>query len=143
GLAHRDRGQPEHVAGFVRDVEALAAEEMADGVDRPGDVVQEEHADEAAPEQRAQGGAEAASDDPSDGERDREANQDPDAEHAVDQAEPGVADEVRRKALPISGAHGLEQPADVGVPQALDTSPEPRTGEMWGMGVAFPVREGM
>src|SRR5215210_1011189 len=37
GLAERERREPEHVRGVVLDLEAAGAEEVADGVDRPGD----------------------------------------------------------------------------------------------------------
>ena len=38
-LAERDPGEPPDVARLVLDAEAARAEEVADGVDRPGDVV--------------------------------------------------------------------------------------------------------
>jgi len=49
GLAHRQGREPEDVAGFVLDVEALAPEEVADGVDRPGDVMEQEDAHQTTP----------------------------------------------------------------------------------------------
>ena len=57
-LAEGDPGEPPDVARLVLDAEAARAEEVADGVDRPGDVVEQEDPDQAAPEHRLQAGAE-------------------------------------------------------------------------------------
>src|ERR1700722_10135056 len=51
GLPERERRQPPDVGRQVVDVEPAAAEDVADRVDRPGDVVNEEDPDETAPDQ--------------------------------------------------------------------------------------------
>src|SRR5580658_8572835 len=51
GFAEGRDGQPGHVPRLVPDLELLAAEGVADGVDRPGDVVQQGDADQAGPEE--------------------------------------------------------------------------------------------
>ena len=54
GLAEREQREPEDVRRVVVDGEAARAEEVADGVDRPGDVVQQEDPHRAAPERAGQ-----------------------------------------------------------------------------------------
>ncbi len=127
-LAHRERRQPEDVARLILDVEAPATEEVADGVDRPGHVVQDEHADQAGPQQRRQRGADAAAHDPADGERDHEPEHRPQRKQPVDDLHGAVLDHVGSEALALGGADRFEQPADVGVIEALG-----------GIGEACPV----
>ena len=61
-LAERGDGEPEDVGRVVLDVEAPAPEEVADGVDRPRHVVDEEDAHEAAPEQAGERAGDPAGD---------------------------------------------------------------------------------
>ena len=49
GLAERGQGEPEHVGGAVVGIKAPGAEEVAHGVDAPGDMVDEEDPHQAAP----------------------------------------------------------------------------------------------
>src|SRR3712207_1259176 len=55
-LAERQRRQPGEVARLVGGAEPAPAEEVAQRVDGEGDVVEQEDAHEAAPEQRGQRG---------------------------------------------------------------------------------------
>ena len=57
GLPEGRQGQPEDVGGVIVHVESAGADEVADRVDAPGDVVDEEDADQPAPE-KAGGGTE-------------------------------------------------------------------------------------
>ncbi len=120
-LAERREREPEDVRRLVLDLEAAAPEEVADGVDRPGHVVLQEDADEAAPEQTGQQRLHReAAEHEADERGDREAEQDPPVEAAVDPAHPAVLDEL----LGVLAALGLavvgEQPAHVRVEQALE-----------------------
>ena len=72
GLAERDPREPPDVARLVLDAEAARADEVADRVDRPRDVVEQEDPDQAAPEQRLQPGAERAAPEPAGGEREQQ-----------------------------------------------------------------------
>src|SRR6185503_19002854 len=99
GLAEARQGEPPDVRGAVLDVEPPASEEVADRVDRPRDVVQEEDAHEAAPEQRGERPGQTPGDEPSGGERDRQAEADEAEERAVDEPHAGVLVEVARVAL--------------------------------------------
>src|SRR3954452_19923226 len=56
GLAEGQRREPQQVARLVARVELLAAEEVAERVDRVGDVVQQEDAHEPAPQHPGQAG---------------------------------------------------------------------------------------
>ena len=60
GLAHREQGEPGDVGGVIVDGEPAAAEEVADGVDRPRDVVDEEDPHRAAPQRRLERAAPGA-----------------------------------------------------------------------------------
>ena len=116
---------------------------MADRVDRPGHVVQQEHPDEAAPQQRGQGRAEAAADDPAE----RKRHPKPSATHRPNSLsitlQGPVLDQVRREALAVGGADGLEQPSHMRVPQALDATPESGPAQVRGVRVALLVGEGV
>src|SRR5918995_7312304 len=63
-LPERDPREPPDVARLVLDAEAARADEVADRVHRPRDVVQEEDPDQAAPEHRLQPGADRSAPDP-------------------------------------------------------------------------------
>ncbi len=141
GLAHRQRREPEHVARLVLDREPLAPEEVADRVDRPGHVVEQEHPDEAAPQERGERAAEAAADDPPERERDREGQRDPQGKQLVDHAQGVVLHQVGRESLTIGRADGLEQPPHVRMPQALHAAPEARAAQVGGVWIAVLVGE--
>ena len=99
------------------------------------------HADQAAPQHGGDRRAEPAADDPAERERDREAGDDPEPEQLVDDAHDPVPQQVWREPLALGGTDGLEQPADVGVPQALDAAPEAGAAQVRGVGVALLVGE--
>ena len=62
GLAEGRQREPEDVGRVVLDVEAPVPEEVADGVDRPRHVVDEEDAHEAAPQQAGERARDPAGD---------------------------------------------------------------------------------
>src|SRR5262245_57709649 len=62
GLAERGQRQPEDVGRTVVGLKATCAEEMAHGVDAPGDMVDEEDPHQAAPEQAGEGTEQGAGD---------------------------------------------------------------------------------
>ena len=72
-LAEGQHRQPREVARLVVGVEAPAPEEVAQRVDREGDVVQDEQPHGAAPQQAGQRGGERPADQPAQAERGAEA----------------------------------------------------------------------
>src|SRR5262245_12861425 len=104
GLAEGRDGEPEDIGRVVVDVKAAGAREVADGVDAPGDVVDEEDPDEATPEQ-AQGRAGDGAGDQVSGDR---GNSQPEGDEpdevAVDQPHAWVLVKVGRVALPVGAA---------------------------------------
>ena len=119
-LAERERGEPEDVGRVVLDREAARPEEVADRVDRPRDVVQGEDAHRTAPQRGGQRAGQRAVDQVAEPERHQQADEDPQAERAVDDAHAAVLVEVARVARVLGGAGDLEQPAHVRVPEAGD-----------------------
>src|SRR5829696_2844381 len=125
GLAEGERREPEDVGRVVVDVEAAGAEEVADRVDRPGDVVQQEDAHRAAPQRAGDGARQRPLDRPAHGGRERDSDRDPDREQGVDDAEAPVLDEVAGVLVVRGLALAVEQPAHVRVPEALQRAREP------------------
>src|SRR5580658_3113974 len=118
GLPERRDGQPRDVARPVPHLELLATEGVADGVDRPGDVVQQRDPDQAGPEEgghRAPPGQSPQSADQG-GEQQRDRHQR--GEQAIHPPDPPVREQVRRELL-LRGLVGVEEPAHVRVHQAL------------------------
>ena len=66
---------------------------------------------------------------------------DPQAEQLVDHPQRPVLDQVSGEPLAVRRADGFEQPADVGVPQALDSAPESGAAQVRGVRVALLVGE--
>src|SRR5829696_7931620 len=117
-LAERDHRDEPVVAALVLDRERPAAVHVADRVDAPGRVVEQEHAHEAGPDEGGEAGEQrAARERKAEHERDRQAEQRPQREVLVDPADRRVLAQVGREALG-GGALALEQPAHVGVPEA-------------------------
>ena len=71
GLAEGGEGEPEDVGRLVLDLEPAGSEEVADGVDAPGDVVDEEDANQPAPEQAGGGAQQGAGEQVAGQRRDR------------------------------------------------------------------------
>src|SRR3954451_22327021 len=94
GLAEGRQREPEDVGRVVLDVEAPAPEEVADGVDRPRHVVDEEDAHEAAPQQAGERAGEAAGDEVAGQRRQREAEDDEPWEGAVDAPHAAILHQV-------------------------------------------------
>src|SRR5215218_2495996 len=117
-LAERHHRDEPVVAALVLDGERPAAVHVADRVDAPSRVVQQEHPHEARPHERGEAREQRAARQREAGhERDREAQQRPQREVLVHPADRGVLAQVRREAL-RGGALTLEQPAHMGVPEA-------------------------
>ena len=121
-LAEREQRQPEHVGRVVVDVEPARAEEVADRVDRPGDVVQREDPHRPAPQRGRQRAGErrrrSGSRAPAGISEARSSTQS--AERAVDEPHAAVLVEVARVARVLGLAGRVEQPAHVRVPEAGD-----------------------
>ena len=119
GLAETEKGEPPDVSRLVARGEAAPAEEVADRVDREGDVVKQEDADAAAPNEAGECALPAADDQIAGegwqcqaGEHDRN-------EEAGDQPHALVGDQVLGVAALVGAAGGDEEPARVGVPEAV------------------------
>ncbi len=118
GLAERGKGEPEDVRGPVVHLEAARSQEVADRVDAPGHVVDEEDADQAAPEQSGRRPEQGAGEQIAGHRGNGEAEHDQRHEPPVDQPHARVLVEVGGVALPLGAAVLGEQPAHVGVPEA-------------------------
>ena len=147
-LAEGQHREPDVVASVVAAGERARAVEVADRVDRPRDVVQQCHAQQAGPD----GGGERphqrhrpeAADD---GGQDEGGGDQP-REGAVDLDQTLVVQQVRRPGLGL-GAVGLHHPAEMRVVEpaedALDAIGGGQVGrvgvtELVGVGVVAPVR---
>jgi hypothetical protein len=114
GLAEGGQREPEHVARLVRRAEPPATEDVADRVDAERDVMQDEEPHRAAPQQPRQPGADGPADRHAEPERHRETGERSQHERAVDEADRGVGEEVRRVPRPGSTLVVAKQPAHVG-----------------------------
>src|ERR1700737_4640978 len=109
-LPQRGQRQPEDVRRMVVDVKAAPAEEVADGVDAPGDVVHEEYAHEPAPQQGAEAGGErAGAEREAEQEGHQQAGQRDQREETVDAAHDRIFEEVAREPFRGGLPVGLEQ----------------------------------
>src|SRR5580700_82596 len=118
GLAEGPYGQPGDVARLVAHLELLAAERVADGVDRPGDVVQQRDADQAGPEEGGQRAVNGHPPQPADQRREQQRDRDERGKQLVHPPNPGVGEQVGGELL-LRGLVRVEQPADVRVHQPL------------------------
>src|SRR5690606_2966770 len=94
GLAEGRDGQPPDVPRLVADLELLLAEDVADRVDRPGDVVEQADAYERAPEERGQRALPGPGDQAADDGGQRDGGEGQRAEPAVQLHHVGVAAQV-------------------------------------------------
>ncbi len=141
GLSERHQRQPGDVRRLVLDVEAPAPEDVADRVDRPRHVVDEEDPHEAGPQQRPQrrGQREAVQDEARD-ERDQQAQADERQVVAADPAHHLVLAEIGGVLAKLGRALRLGEPAAVRVPEA------PQAGtlaDVWAVRVALLVGVGV
>src|ERR1700733_1456319 len=109
GLAERGDGQPGHVARLVADLELLAAEGVADGVDRPGHVVQQRDAHQAGPEEGGHRALPGHPPQPADQRGQQQGHGHQQREQAVDPLDPPVGEQVRGELL-LRGLVRVEQP---------------------------------
>src|SRR6266516_6116767 len=94
GLAEgRDR-HPGPVLRLVTDLELLAAEGVADGVDGPGDVVQQRDADQAGPEEGGHRALPGHSPQPADKRGEQQRHRDEPGEPPVYRPDPAVREQV-------------------------------------------------
>ena len=144
GLAHRRQRQPGEVARLVLGLIGLAAEHVAERVDAVGDVVEDEHPHRAAPEHSGQPAEDLAADPPAEEEGDEEAGHRPEEEAAVDEAAHRVALEVGGEAVLAAALGVVEEPAHVGVVEALQrAAPAAAVSVVGAVGVALGVRAGV
>ena len=120
GLAERERREPRDVGRVVVVVEPAKAVEVADRVDAPRDVVHEEEAHGAAPEQAHQRGVGGAADRPAEAVGNRQGGEQPDREEAADHAHAAVLEQVGRVLAGLGAAVVHEHPAEVGVVEAAE-----------------------
>ncbi len=140
--AHRRQGQPEHVAALVAGAVRARAEAVREGIDRPGGLVDQEDAQQAAPQETRQGRVAGAADQPAGQRRQRQAERDPQEVETVQAHHPAVAQQVGRELAPVLPAQ-REQPADVRVPDAAQAPAEMLAVQARRMRVAFLVGEGV
>ena len=117
---------------------------MAHRVDAPGDVVDEEHPHQPAPEVAGERADPGAGDRVTERRRDQQADHDQGDEVAGDEAHAVVLVEVLRVFLPVGAALGLHQPAGVGVPETAQPLAVSDVGTVWvallvGVGVVLAV----
>src|SRR4029077_12038834 len=101
GLAEGGEGEPEDVGRLVLDLEPAGSEEVTDRVDAPGDVVDEEDANQPAPEQAGGGAQQGAGEQVAGQRRDRQTQEDQADEAPVEDAHATVLVEVGGVALPV------------------------------------------
>src|ERR1700750_397261 len=130
GLAQRGEREPEDVGGLIVGVEAALAEEVTHRVDAPGDVVDEEHSHQSAPEVAGDRTDPTAGDRVPERRRDQQADYDQGDEVTGDEAHAVVLVEVTGVFLPVGASLRLHQPTGVGVPETADPLPvtDVRTG---------------
>ena len=117
-LSHADGEWPEVARSVVAaGAERSRSEHVADGVHRPGDVMEHRDADKAGPQQRADRTGKPSGDEPAEEERREHADGCDDREQPVDQADVGVGEQVGSVCLWLRGGAG-EQPANMRVEQA-------------------------
>src|SRR5689334_6596526 len=114
-LAEGERRQPGEVSRLIGGGEGAAAEEVTEGVDAEGDVVQEEDPHGPAPEQAQKAAVEAPGQRHPEREGEGQSEDGPEHEGAVDEAEDRVLQEVGRVALFLGWLAAEEHPADVGI----------------------------
>ena len=144
GLAEgRDRDQRQ-VARLVGGLEVAVAEDVAERVDAVGEVVEDEDADQAAPEQAGEAGEEGAADHPAEREGEQQADDRPVDEGAVDPADDRVLEQVGREALLVAALGVDEEPAHVGVEEAAQgAAPAVAVVDVGAVRVALLVGEGV
>jgi hypothetical protein len=124
-------------------LEAAAAEEVADRVDAPGHVVDEEDPDEAAPQVAGERTLEGAGERVAQECRDHQAGAEQPREPAADLADDRVLEQVRGEAPLLRLALGHGQPAHVGVVEAAQRAAQARAVPMRRVRVALVVGEGV
>lgn len=131
-LAEGREGDEPVIAALVGGIVGPCAEDMADGIDTPGDVVSEENPGEAAPDPALPEAVPGLSDETLDQSGQEQSEADPKKEEAVDDAQHRIFGEVGGGGGALVGVLG-EDPADVGMPE-----PEEQGG-----GAGFAVVRGV
>jgi hypothetical protein len=103
GLTERQESQRCKVLGSVARSKRTTSKSVTDGVDAPGDMVHEEDADQAAPDERCHRRRQGARERPTRQERDGEAAHGPQRKQSRDDAEVSILKEVGRESLLIGG----------------------------------------
>ena len=129
GLSEREHGEPADVRRLVLDVKAPASEEVADRVDRPGDVMDEEDPHQAAPDEPLKRAADGEAVEQEAGERrDRERDEREQGERPSDPPHRRILIEIGSELLPIGLTLGLEQPADMCEHESAQAAAVPDVG---------------
>ena len=125
-------------------LEVAVAEDVAERVDAVGEVVEDEDADEAAPEQAGEAAKSGAADHPAEEEGKQQAADRPVDEGAVDPADDRVLEQVGREALLVAALGVDEEPAHVGVEEAAQgAAPAVAVVDVGAVRVALLVGEGV
>jgi len=94
---------------------------MANRIDRPGHVVQEQDTNRSAPHHPGQKAIPAADPCPTDKTGDEHGEQDYGHEQGGDYAEATIVNQIGRVATPVRSRVALEQPTRVGMPEPLES----------------------
>ena len=95
---------------------------MADAVDRPGDVLQQQHPDQPSPDQSGKRAGPGPRQQPAEQGRAEQTDADPQREQGVNPDNNAVSEQVR--GVPgVVGALGVEEPTDLSPAQALGQGP--------------------
>ena len=124
------------------ELEVPPAPEVADRVDRERDVVEQEDADRAAPQQRRQRALPGADDRVADRGRHEQRDDEPDAEELVDRLHAALGEQVGHVLRDLGAALGDEQPADVRMEEVLRRGEEAvAAADVRAVRIAFLIRE--
>ena len=141
-LAHRGDGQRPDVGGAVAVGPGPVADDVADRVDRPGDVVQHRDADEAGPEERGERAPPGHGDQAPEQRRAEQAHHGPQRELPGDAADVAIGEQVGSEAGDV-GPVPVEGPSHVRVPEPARHRGRSGAEQPRGVRVALLVGEGV
>src|ERR1700728_1558344 len=143
-LAQGEGREPGEVARMVARVVAAPPEEVAQRIDRVGDVVQHEHPHGTAPQQSCQPGCPGSANRVAEPEGRDEPTDRPYEEGLVDEGHDRVGDQIGRVSFAVTAGGVDEQPADVCVGQtAQGTAQTCAVIHVRAVGVTVTVGEGV
>lgn len=133
-LAEAEDSENEIVSAVVKRVKRPLSPDVTDGVDAPGDMVDQEDADKSAPEQAEERTGPGPADKATQRSREEQAHKHPQFPTAADAAKNLISLQVADVAGE-SGVVGGEHPADMGVGEALEEPTDAVAGRVRGMWV--------